>query len=57
MPLGDDTSRYEVEQTIRVMANCKAVGSDGLPVELLKALANEGTSDTLVTFYDTIVAM
>ena len=42
---------------IRVMANCKAVGPDGLPVELLKVLVDERDSDNLASFYETIVAV
>ena len=46
-PLDDVPSRYEVEEAIRAMANRKAVGPDGLPVELLKVLVDEGDSDNL----------
>ena len=45
--LDDGPSRYEVEEAIRAMANRKAVGPDGLPVELLKVLVDEGDSDNL----------
>ena len=44
-PLDNVLSRYEVEEAIRAMANHKAVGPDGLPVELLKVLVDEGDSD------------
>ena len=39
------------------MANNKAVGPDGLPVELLKVLVDEGDSDSLASFYEIIVAV
>ena len=42
---------------IRVMANCKAVGPDGLPVELLKVLVDEIDSDNLASVYEIIVAV
>ena len=40
--LGDVPLKYEVQEAIRALKNRKAVGSDGLPDELLKVLANEG---------------
>ena len=40
-PLDDVPSRYKVEEAIRAMANRKAVGPDGLRVELLKILVDE----------------
>lgn len=40
MPLGDVSSRYKVKGVVLAMANRKAVGSDGLPIELLKVLAD-----------------
>ena len=39
------------------MANRKAVGADGLPVELLKVLIDEGDSDTLGNVYEIVVAV
>ena len=39
------------------MANRKAVGPDGLPVEHLKVLVDEGDSDNLGSFYEIIVAV
>ena len=39
------------------MANRKAVAPDGLPAELLKALADEGELNTLGKFHDIIVAV
>ena len=56
-PLYDVLSRYEVEEAIRAIANRKAVGPDGLPVELLKVLLDEGDSDNLGNFYETVVAV
>ena len=56
-PLDDDPSRYEVEEAIRVMANRKAVGPDGLPVEFMKVLVDEADSDNLENFYDIVVAV
>ena len=56
-PLDGVPSRYQVEQVIRALANRKAVGLDGLPVELLKALADEGEPDTLGKFHEIIVAV
>ena len=50
-------SRYEVEEAIRALANRKAIGSDGLPAELLKVLADEGELDTLGKFHDIVVAV
>ena len=47
-PLDDVPSRYEVEEAIRAMADRKALGSDGLPVELLKVLVDEGDSGQFV---------
>ena len=49
-PLDDVPPTYEVDEAIRALANRKAVGSDGLPAELLKVLANEGELDTLGKF-------
>ena len=46
-PLDDVPPRYEVEEAIRALANRKAVGSDGLPAELLNVLADEGELNTL----------
>ena len=46
-----------MEEAIRAMANRKAVGPDGLPVELLKVLVDEGDSDNLGNFYETVVAV
>ena len=56
-PLDDVPSRYQVEEAIRALKNGKAVGPDGLPVELLKVLAEEGRMDTLGTFHDINVAV
>ena len=56
-PLDDVPSRYEVEEAIRAMANRKEVGPDGLPVELLKVLVDEGDSDNLASFYEIVVAV
>jgi len=56
-PLDDVPSRYEVEEAIRAMANRKAVGPDGLPVELLKVLVDEGDSNNLASFYEIVVAV
>ena len=39
------------------MANNKAVGPDGLPVELLKVLVDEGDSNNLASFYEIVVAV
>ena len=39
------------------MANHKAVGPDGLPVELLKVLVDERDSDNLASIYEIIVAV
>ena len=39
------------------MAYDKAVGPDGLPVELLKVLVDEGDSDNLASFYEIVVAV
>ena len=55
--MDDVPSRYEVEEAIRVMVNRKVVGPDGLPVELLKVLVDEGHSDTLVNFYEIVAAV
>ena len=55
-PLDDVPSRYEVEEAIRAMANRKAVGPDGLPVELQKVLV-EGDSDNLASFHEIVVAV
>ena len=46
-PLDDVPSRHEVGEAIRALANRNAVGPDGLPAELLKALADEGALNTL----------
>ena len=46
-----------MEEAIRAMANNKAVGPDGLPVELLKVLVDEGDSDNLASFYEIVVAV
>ena len=54
--LDDGPSRYEVEEAIRAMANRKAVGPDGLPVELQKVLV-EGDSDNLASFHEIVVAV
>ena len=50
-------SRYELEEAIRALGRCKAVGPEGLPAELLKNLADEGESDTLETFHEIAVAV
>ena len=55
--LDDVPSRYEIEEAIRALANRKAVGPDGLPVEFLKVLADEGEFNTLGNFHDIIVAV
>ena len=55
--LDDAPSRYEVEEAIRALANQTAVGTDALPAELLKVLADEGELDTLGKFHDIIVAV
>ena len=39
------------------MVNRKAVGPDGLPVELLKVLVDEGDSNNLENFYEIVVAV
>ena len=39
------------------MANRKAVGPDGLPVELLKVLVDEGDSDNMASFDEIIIAV
>ena len=49
-PLDDVPYRYDVEDAIRAITNRKAVGPDGLPAERLKALTDEGDSDTLGRF-------
>ena len=56
-PLDDVPSRYRVEEAIRALANRKPVGSDGLPAELLKVLADEGELNTLGKFRDIIAAV
>ena len=56
-PLDDVPSRYEAEEAICALTNRKAVGVDGLPVELLKVFADEGELDTLGKFHDIIVAV
>ena len=40
-PLDGVPPRYEVEQAIRTLANRKAVGPDGLPVELMSGPTKE----------------
>ena len=52
-PLDEVPSRYKVEEAIRAMANRKAVGPDGLPVDLV----DEGDSDNLGNFYEVVVAV
>ena len=42
-----------MEEAIRAMANRKAVGPDGLPVDLV----DEGDSDNLGNFYEVVVAV
>ena len=56
-PLDDVSSRYEVEEAIRALANRKAVGPDVLPAKLLKVLADEVQLNTLGNFHDIIVAV
>ena len=56
MTLDDVPSRYAVDETIRAMANRKAVGPVGLLAELLKILA-DGDSDVLVNLFDIVVAV
>ena len=56
-PLDDVPSRYEVEEAIRAMANSKAIGPGGLPVELLKVPVDEGDPGNLRNFYEFVVAM
>ena len=56
-PVDNVPLRYEVEEVIRALANRKAVGPDGLPAELLKALADEEELDTLGNFHDILVAV
>ena len=46
-----------MEEAVRTMANRKAVGPDGLPLELLKVLVDDGDSDNFGNFYETIVAL
>lgn len=47
--------RYEVEEATQAMANRKAVDPDGLRAEIPKVLADEGDSDTLRNFYQSLV--
>ena len=56
-PLDDVPSRYQVEEATRAMENRKAVGPDGLPVELLKVPVDEGDSDTLRNFYEIVCSV
>ena len=44
-------------EEIRAIANPKAVGPGGLPVEMLKVLVDEGGSDNLASFYEIVVAV
>ena len=53
-PLDDVPSRYEVDEAIRAIANRKAVGPDGLPVELLKVLVDERDSGDLASFNEIV---
>ena len=46
-----------MEEAIRAMANRKVVGTDGLPVELLKVPVDEGDPGNLRNFYEFVVAM
>ena len=46
-----------MKEVIRVMANCKAVGPDGLTIELLKVPVDKGDSDNLASFYEIVVAV
>ena len=46
-----------MEEAIRAIANRKAVGPDGLPVELLMVLVDERDSDNLASFYEVVVAV
>ena len=39
------------------MPSRKAVGPDGLPVEVLKVLVDEGDSDSLGNFYEIVVVV
>ena len=55
--LDDFPPRYEVEEAIWGMANRKAVGPHGLPVELLKVSVDEGDSDILGNLYEIVVAV
>ena len=56
-PLDDVPSRYEAEEAIGAMANRKAVGPDGLTIELLKVPVDKGDSDNLASFYEIVVAV
>ena len=56
-PLDDVPSRYQVAWAFRALAKRKAVGPDGLPAWILKALADEGESETLVKLNEVVVAM
>ena len=44
-------------EAIRAMPSRKAVGPDGLPVEVLKVLVDEGDSDSLGNFYEIVVVV
>ena len=55
-PLDDASSRYEVKEPIRALANREATGPDGFPAELLEILADEKELNTLGRFPGIIVA-
>ena len=55
--LDDASSRYEVEEAIRALADRKAVRPGGLPDELLKGLADGGELNTLGKFHYIILAV
>ena len=46
-----------MEEAIRAMANHKAVGPDGLALELLKVVVDEADSDNFAIIYEIVVAV
>lgn len=55
--LDNVSSRYEVAEAIRAMANPKVVGPGGVSAEILKFLADEGDSDTQGMVYEILAAV
>ena len=57
LSLGDPPAASKTKKALRSMANCKAMGPDELPAELLKLGLSDSSHEILLAFHDIIVAV